>query len=149
MMGLVTTLIGNEVADDSNCALVMGMLKSISNIGTPLASLLSNQVFGAFHPSLTERENYIKDEESFRWIVALSYILSYTMSVGGFCILWLLPSQKADAQRRKREWPYRTRYAIVACVVLFVSFLYVIVGAVLLLNEEMACLRFLGGKGCG
>eukprot|EP00438_Fugacium_kawagutii_P012897 Skav204571 [mRNA] locus=scaffold2218:197091:209588:- [translate_table: standard] len=149
MMGLVTTLIANEVADDSNCALVMGMLKSISNIGAPLASLLSNQVFGAFHPSLTERENYIKDEESFRWTVAWSYLLSYIMCLGGLSLTWLLPSQKADAQRRKREWPYRTGYAIVACVVLLVSFLYVVVGDILLLNEEMACLRFLGGTGCG
>lgn len=148
MMGLVTNLIANEVADDTNCALVIGMLKSIGGIGNPLASLLSNQIFGTFHPSLAERKNFIEDQPSFRQTVAESYLLSY-----GFCLLLmaflpLLPSQKEDAQRRKRDWPYHPGYAVAGSVVLLVAFLYAFAGDALILDERMACSRFLGGKGC-
>ena len=114
----------------------------------PLAVLLSNQIFGSFHPSITERQNYIEDHPSFRLTVAETYLLSYALSL--FCLFFLplLPSQKADAQRRKRDWPYRRHYAIIGCVVLNSAFLYVFVGDVLILDKNLACLRFLGGKGC-
>lgn len=148
MMALVTNLIANEVADEENCAMVIGVLKSISSIANPLAVLLSNQIFGSFHPSITERQNYIEDHPSFRLTVAETYLLSYALSL--FCLFFLplLPSQKADAQRRKRDWPYRRHYAIIGCVVLNSAFLYVFVGDVLILDKNLACLRFLGGKGC-
>lgn len=148
MMGLVTNLIANEVADDTNCALVIGMLKSIGGIGNPLAILLSNQIFGTFHPSLNERKNFIEDQPSFRQTVAESYLVSYGFFLLLMAFLPLLPSQKADAQRRKRDWPYHPAYAVAGSVVLLVAFLYAFAGDALLLDEKMACSRFLGGKGC-
>jgi hypothetical protein len=101
-----------------------------------------------FLPSITERQNYIEDHPSFRLTVAETYLLSYALSL--FCLFFLplLPSQKADAQRRKRDWPYRRHYAIIGCVVLSSAFLYAFVGDVLILDKNLACLRFLGGKGC-
>ena len=148
MMNLVTNLIANEVADENNCAMTAGMLKSISQIGNPLAVLLSNQLFGSFHPSLTERSNYIEDQPAFRVTVAESYLVSYGLSLLCLAFLPLLPYQKQDAQRRKRDWPYRPSYAILASVVLTVTFIYAFIGAVLILDENLACSRFLGGKGC-
>ena len=60
----------------------------------------------------------------------------------------LLPSQKEDAQRRKRDWPYHPAYAVTGSVVLLLAFLYAFAGDALILDERMACTRFLGGKGC-
>jgi len=148
MMALVTTLLANEVADESNCALVIGMLRSISSIGGPLGLLLSNQVFAVFQPSLTERQNYIEDKSSFRWNVAQSFLISYAFAVFGLFFLRMLPNQKADAQQRKRDWPNCPHYAWLGAVILLLSFLYTLVGDVLILDDRMACMQFLGGSGC-
>ncbi|CAJ1330826.1 unnamed protein product, partial [Effrenium voratum] len=82
MSNLVQTFLVNEVADESNCALVSGLVMSIASVGQPLAILLGNQIFTVFHPSLTERQNYIEDAPSFRRTVALSYVVSYGFSLG-------------------------------------------------------------------
>ncbi|CAK9040011.1 Ribulose-bisphosphate carboxylase [Durusdinium trenchii] len=145
---LVASFVANEVADENNCALVMGLLTTISNIAGPFAALMSNQIDVLFQPSLTDRQNYIEDQVSFRQTVAASYLLAYVSTILSFATLPLLPWQKKEAQRRKQEWPHRRVYAIIACLVLFIAFLYILTGDILVLDPDLSCLRFLGGTGC-
>lgn len=42
----------------------------------------------------------VKDEPSFRNLVATSYVLSYVFAFGSLLLLPLLPDQKADTQAR-------------------------------------------------
>ncbi|CAE7447103.1 RE1, partial [Symbiodinium sp. CCMP2456] len=93
MAALVTTFLINELADDSNCALVAGLMNTIPAVGQQLSVIISNQVFSMFTPDLSVRRNYVEDTPEFRWTVASSFLLSYTMSLLCFLTLPLLPMQ--------------------------------------------------------
>ncbi|OLQ10973.1 hypothetical protein AK812_SmicGene5289 [Symbiodinium microadriaticum] len=148
MAGLVSSFVVNELADDSNCGLLAGLFMTISNVATPMGLLLGNQLFGLFTPSLAERQNFVEDAPSFRRTVAWSYVLTYTFSILPLFLLPLLPRQKSNAQARKREWPQRSFFAVVAAIVLSISLLYTLVGDFFVLDPDLVCARFVGGPGC-
>ncbi|CAE6942356.1 unnamed protein product [Symbiodinium sp. CCMP2592] len=148
MSALVTTFLINELADDSNCALVAGLMNTIPAVGQQLSVLLSNQVFSMFTPDLAVRRNYVEDTPEFRWTVASSFLLSYTMSLLCFLTLPLLPRQKAQAQERKETWSRRPLFAFLATAILGLALLYTLIGDLLVLSPSLTCHRFLGGQGC-
>ncbi|CAE7355179.1 unnamed protein product [Symbiodinium natans] len=117
MTELVYIFMVNELADEGNTALVIGLVLTIKSLGQPLSVMISNQVFALFKPDLYLRINYVKDTPAFRWTVAASFLLTYCVSVLGLVILPLLPSQKQEAQKRKLEWSHRPVYAILSTVV--------------------------------
>jgi len=148
MSALVTTFLINELADDSNCALVAGLMNTIAAVGHQLSVLLSNKVFSMFTPDLSIRRNYVEDAPEFRWTVASSFLLSYTMALLCFLTLPLLPRQKAQAQERKETWSRRPLFAFLATAMLGLALLYTLIGDLLVLCPSLTCHRFLGGQGC-
>ena len=48
-------------------------------------------------------ENYVADTSTFRSTVAWSYVLTYSSSLVALFLLPMIPWQKEDAQRRKKE----------------------------------------------
>ena len=52
MTTLVYAFLVNELADESNTALVVGLLQTIQAVGEPLSNLLSSQLFSLFTPDL-------------------------------------------------------------------------------------------------
>jgi len=145
---LVSLFIANELADDSNCALVAGLFSSANCVAGRLAMLLSNQTFSFFSPSLTLRQNYVDDTDSFRKTVAMSYVLSYSAAVLALVFLPLLPSQKQDARDRKRTWTRHPCYAAATLLLLLLAFVYTLVGDFVALQPSLSCLHFVGGQGC-
>lgn len=113
---VVGTFIIVEMADQGNEGLTYGLFTTVSNLGSPFSRAIGNQIFGLFRPNLSDAENYKQLGESgdasglrldtmdFRHTVASSFLLSYGFSFAGFVLLLLLPWQKQEAQRRKREW---------------------------------------------
>jgi len=148
MSALVTTFLINELADDSNCALVAGLMDTIAAVAQRLSVVLSNQVFSVFTPSLSDRMNYIEDTQDFRWTVASSFLLSYFIYSLCFLALPLLPAQKGEARERKQTWCKRPVFAMLATFILGVTLLYTLIGDFLVLDPSLTCLHFLGGHGC-
>ncbi|CAE6942335.1 nipblb [Symbiodinium sp. CCMP2592] len=148
MSALVTTFLINELADDSNCALVAGLMDTIAAVAQRLSVVLSNQVFSVFTPSLSDRMNYIEDTQDFRWTVASSFLLSYFIYSLCFLALPLLPAQKGEARERKQTWCKRPVFAMLATFILGVTLLYTLIGDFLVLDPSLTCLHFLGGQGC-
>ncbi|OLQ00715.1 hypothetical protein AK812_SmicGene16621 [Symbiodinium microadriaticum] len=70
MAALVSTFMINELADDSNCALVAGLMNTIPAVGQQLSVLLSNQE----DPWMLSL-NYVEDTPEFRRTVASSFLL--------------------------------------------------------------------------
>ena len=76
-------------------------------------------------------------------------LVGYACSLGAFAFLPLLPDQKAEAQRRKRTWPQRPRYAVLTLVLIGSALAYALSVNLLSMFEGTMCLRVAGGSGCG
>lgn len=137
-----------EAADTTNAGLVYGFLTTAHNLGLALATPVSNQVFTFFHPSLSDAANYIADTPRFRATVAKSYLLTYVFTILSFVALPLLPSQKAEAQRRKATWPSSLAFGAGSVLLLIASFAYAATLTVLAVWPATACSRLVGGSGC-
>jgi hypothetical protein len=136
-------------ADNVNEGLVYGLLTTTHNLGGPFARAIGNQIFGLFQPSLSDAANYLADTPRFRDTVAVSFVLSYAFAFASLGVLVLLPDQKAEAQRRKRTWPQRPRYAVLTLVLIGSALAYALSVNLLSMFEGTMCLRFAGGSGCG
>ena len=145
---VVSTFIIVEMAEQGNEGLVYGLLTTVYNLGSPMGRAVANQLYAAFEPSLDDSENYTADSPSFRTTVAASFALSYAFAVGAQLALALLPGQKAEAQRRKREWPRRDRYALISLVLVGLALVYSLTVNLLSMFESTMCLEFAGGRGC-
>ena len=141
-----------EMADEANAGLVYGLLTTVSNLGKSLPSALSNQLFGAFRPALSDASNYLAsrggDQPCFRRVVATSFLVSYGFAAASLLTLPLMPNQKADAQHRKATWPRHSGYARATLVLLGVAQAYSLTLNGLAMNEATMCLRLVGGQGC-
>ena len=117
-----------------------------------MPSAISNEIFAAFHPALSDSANYIAarggDQLCFRRTVAWSFAVSYGFAFASLLTLPLMPDQKADAQRRMREWPHATCYAVCTLLLVGLSMGYSLTINFLSLTP-LACLPFVGGEGCG
>jgi len=137
-----------EMADSGNEGLVYGLLTTVGNLGGPVAQAISNQLFSNFVPSLDEPNNYIEDTWTFRNTVAESFVLSYFFSFAAIAFVFFLPTQKAEAQHRKKNWGSNPAFAWISVIVLGTAFIYSIVVNLLSMFESTACMKFAGGDGC-
>ena len=144
----VSTFVIVEMADTGNEGMVYGLLTTTHNLGMPFARAISNQLFGLFSPSLSDADNYIVDEASFRSTVGRSFILQYALTTLSLALLPLMPTQKRMAQSRKRSWPAREQYGQITVALLTVAFIYSIVIDLLAMFPSTACLGVVGGDGC-
>ena len=145
---VVSTFVVVEMAESGNEGLVYGLLTTTHNLGGPFARAISNQMYGAFRPSLSDSQNYIEDTPSFRSVVAASFVLSYFFAFASLATLLLLPDQKDEAQFRKRTWPAKGRYAAITVALVAVALAYSLAVNLLSMFESTMCLRFAGGDGC-
>ena len=65
-----------------------------------------------------------------------------------FLVLPLMPAQKADAQWRKRAWPVKPVFGVLAILMLGAAFIYSVSVTLLTMFPATACLEFVGGEGC-
>jgi len=146
---VVGTYIIVEMADVGNEGLTYGLLTTISNLGSPFARAVGNQIFGAFKQNLSERQNYVEDTPSFRNAVALSFGMSYAFSFAALGFLVLLPRQKEEAQARKAAWGRSPAYAYTTVALLACALCYSLSVNFLAMFPDTMCLKFAGGSGCG
>eukprot|EP00756_Hemistasia_phaeocysticola_P020826 Hpha_TRINITY_DN15741_c4_g3::TRINITY_DN15741_c4_g3_i1::g.41236::m.41236 len=137
-----------EMAKPGQEALVFGLLTTVSNLSGSLGQAISNQVFGAFHPSLSESKNYIADTAEFRDEVARSAMLSYGFSFVALLALPLLPDQKMEARKRVSDWGSSHWYAVCAVFSVGAGLLFTIVIDVLSVIPATRCMQIAGGEGC-
>ncbi|CAE7943301.1 IIV3-029R [Symbiodinium necroappetens] len=148
MLQLVSNLMIIELAEPGREGLCYGLIGTFQQSAIPFATVISNQVYGLFNPKLSSLENYILDTPQFRSTVAWSYVLTYSTSFLALALLPMIPWQKAEAQRRKREW---SSNSVMAAFVLLIPAMCLIYGIFVLLltsQPETACLRWVGGQGC-
>ena len=138
-----------EMSDSHNQGLVYGLLTTVHNLGSPFARAIANQIFRTYTPSLSDPKNYEADTGEFRDTVAHSFHLSYLFAFAATLFVWFLPTQKEEAQQRKREWGSHVGLAWASSIVLSLAFVYSITVSMLTMNESTMCLKIAGGDGCG
>jgi len=125
-----------------------GLIATLQNASLPLATVVSNQIYGLFRPNLSELENYMADTPQFRSTVAWSYVLSYAMSLMSLFLLPLIPKQKEDAQRRKEEWSSSPTAATLVLGIPAICLVYAVTVLLLTSQPQTACMHWVGGPGC-
>ena len=146
---IVTTYVIVELAPPGAEAITYGLLSSATNVGGPVSTGLSNWIFSAFRPSLSDADNYLDDTSAFRWTVADSVFIGYAATIASFAVLPLLPDQKADTQERLRSRPTSRWFALASLSLLGLGIAYSVTTEMLSLFPSTACLSIAGGGGCG
>ena len=147
-LALITNFMVIELSEPGMEGLCFGLIGTVMHASQPVSAALSNQVFGLFQPSLSQLPNYVADTPEFRTTVAWSYLLAYATSMLGACALPLIPRQKDDAHRRKKDWSPSALMATFVLIIPALSLPYGITVLVLSSHPETACLRWVGGPGC-
>ena len=137
-----------EMADDGNEGMVYGLLSTVSNLGSPFARAIANQLYGNFE-GISDSANYVSnDTPAFRQTVANSFTLSYFFAFAGCLFIWFLPSQKAEAQLRKQTWSRHVRFAWITTIGLAFALCYATTMNFLTMFPSTMCLKIVGGDGC-
>ena len=148
---VVSTFVIVEHATDGNEGLVYGLLSTINHCGQSIPGAVSNQLYGAFYPALSNSANYNPDQGGdqpcFRRVVAYSFLVGYGFAFTSLLTMPLMPNQKADARRRINSWPRRTSYAVATVVLVTLALGYSIALNAMALTP-LACLKMVGGQGC-
>ena len=135
-----------------NEGLVYGLLTTTGNLGKSIPQAISNQLFGAFQPALSNSANYLAsrggDQPCFRRVVAWSVLVSYGFALGSLLTLPLLPDQKAQAQWRKANWPSHVGFAVASVTIVAVALGYSLTVNMLSILPTTMCMEWLGGGGC-
>lgn len=141
-------LLTNEISDNDNAGLVGGLMATMYCLASPFSGILSNQLFGLFHPSISSRENFITDTMDFRVKVALSFVITWSFSILSLAFLPFMPRQKQEARQWKRDWPSHRAFAYSLTAVLSFTFVYQLVVELMTMSPDLACMKFVGGEGC-
>ncbi|CAE7598907.1 unnamed protein product, partial [Symbiodinium sp. CCMP2456] len=144
---LVANLMIIELAEPGREGLCYGLIGTFQSSSTPFGAVVSNQIFGLFNPKLSKLENYVADTSTFRSTVAWSYVLTYSSSLVALFLLPMIPFQKEDAQRRKKESGSSSVRATLVIVIPAICLIYGIIVLLLTSQEETACLQWIGGQG--
>ena len=145
---LVANLMIIELSERGREGMCFGLIATLQNASLPLATVVSNQIYGLFRPNLSELENYMADTPQFRSTVAWSYVLSYAMSLMSLFLLPLIPKQKEDAQRRKEEWSSSPTAATLVLGIPAICLVYAVTVLLLASQPQTACMHWVGGPGC-
>ena len=145
---VVSTYVMVEMAEPGTEGVTYGLLTTASNLAGPVAGALSNVIFGAFNPSLSEASNYVADSPDFRTEVSNSYILTYGLSFASLLLLPLMPGQKAETQARKANRPRARYYATASVTLLLAAMVYAFTADLMAIIPSTSCLKFAGGPGC-
>ena len=112
-------------------------------VGLALAIVIDNGLLGV---SPTEYNHCHASQMMFHVgsLAALTLLIIFI----SLAALPLLPSQKGEAQRRKRDWPEAECYMWFTICLLTVCLIYSLTVNFLSLNESTMCMRVAGGEGC-
>ncbi|CAE8615652.1 unnamed protein product, partial [Polarella glacialis] len=141
-------LLTNELADAENAGMVGGLLATIYCLAAPFSGVLGNQVFGLFSVSLSDRANFIADTSDFRSEVAISFAITWGLSIASLGLLPFLPNQKKEAQQRMRDWPSHRCYAYTTLAALAIALAWQLLVEFISMDPTLSCSKFVGGQGC-
>lgn len=142
---LIGTFVIVEVANEGYEAATYGLLTTVMNLGSPIATSLSNISNIPFDVS---QDDIKTDTSSIRHQVTYCYLIQYSMKILGLVFVFLLPRQKKEAQELKKNGGRNKVVGAITVFGIFFFFVWGIVCNMLSIFPETSCLIIAGGKGC-
>ncbi|TMW59302.1 hypothetical protein Poli38472_004371 [Pythium oligandrum] len=135
-----------EVTDEGFEATIMGLMVSISAIGTPFATVMTKSVSSYFD---IERPYIKKDDHHVHSQLTYAYIIAYIVNLFSlvFVVFWL-PRQKAEVRALKRTGGSNKVLGSITVFYLVFAFCWTVMTNILSLSASTKCLRIAGGTGC-
>ncbi|KAI9982665.1 hypothetical protein PInf_008642 [Phytophthora infestans] len=142
---LIATLFVVEVCDKGSEATVMGLMITISALGTPFSTVLYKTVDSYFH---IERKYIVKDDHHVRSQVTYAYLIAYACNLLSVLFVVWLPRQKADVHALKARGGKSKLLGMLTVCYLVFAFCWIVMTNALSLSDSTSCLRIAGGSGC-
>merc|ERR1719215_1455570 len=134
-----------EVCDPGFEATTYGLLTTVHNLAIPLAVLIGNQVGGVIGVTKADVK---ADSEHTRWMVAAQYFIYYGLVIVSFLTLFILPKNKVETQKLKKNGGSSALYGGLVFGFMFICLLYSTLIAILSMLPSTYCLPLVGGQGC-
>lgn len=141
----IATLFVVEVCDKGSEASIMGLMITISALGTPFSTVLYKSVDSYFD---IERKYIVKDDHHVRSQVTYAYLIAYACNLLSLIFVVWLPRQKAEVHALKEKGGKNKWLGILTVCYLVFAFFWIIMTNVLSLFDSTSCLRIAGGTGC-
>ncbi|EGZ14385.1 hypothetical protein PHYSODRAFT_252970 [Phytophthora sojae] len=142
---VIATFVTVELAGEGNEGAVYGLVGSVYNMATPLASTLTKYVNSHFDVT---NSDILEDSRHVRWEVTYVLLIRYSVNLAALFFLPLLPRQKADTQQLK-HFGGSSRFMGMLTLTYFTATLcWTVMVNVLSIYPTTSCLRIAGGPGC-
>ncbi|RLN10869.1 hypothetical protein BBJ28_00019060 [Nothophytophthora sp. Chile5] len=141
----IATLFVVEVCDKGSEATTMGLMITISALGTPFSTVLYKSVDSYFE---IERKYIVKDDHHVRSQVTYAYLIAYACNLISVIFVVWLPRQKAEVHELKAKGGKSKLLGTLTVCYLVFAFFWIVMTNVLSLFESTDCLRIAGGSGC-
>ncbi|ETP22990.1 hypothetical protein F441_03797 [Phytophthora nicotianae CJ01A1] len=141
----IATLFVVEVCDKGSEATIMGLMITISALGTPFSTVLYKTVDSYFE---IERKYIVKDDHHVRSQVTYAYLIAYACNLISVIFVIWLPRQKSEVHALKGKGGKSKLLGTLTVCYLVFAFLWIIMTNVLSLFDSTSCLRIAGGSGC-
>ncbi|POM69312.1 Hypothetical protein PHPALM_14413 [Phytophthora palmivora] len=141
----IATLFVVEVCDKGSEATIMGLMITISALGTPFSTVLYKTVDSYFE---IERKYIVKDDHHVRSQVTYAYLIAYACNLISVIFVVWLPRQKAEVHALKAKGGKSKLLGTLTVCYLVFAFCWIIMTNVLSLFDSTSCLRIAGGSGC-
>ena len=145
MRFLICTLVIVEIADEGYEAATYGLLTTVSNLATPFASTITNQIGTHF---LATPKHIASDTDEVRWSVFYTFLIMYACKLLSNVTLFLLPKQKKEAQELKRNGGSNKWAGGATLILMAFALVWSVMTNMFSMFESTSCLKIAGGTGC-
>ncbi|KAF4317313.1 hypothetical protein BBO99_00008123 [Phytophthora kernoviae] len=137
----IASLFVVEVVDKGSEASVMGLMITISALGTPFSTVMYKSVDSYFD---IERKFIVKDTHHVRTQVSYAYLIAYACNLLSLVFVVWLPRQKAEVHALKAQGGKNKLLGQLTVCYLVFAFFWILMTNVLSLFDSTSCLRIAG-----
>ncbi|OQR99748.1 Folate-Biopterin Transporter (FBT) Family [Achlya hypogyna] len=141
---IVSTYCAVEIADVGNEGATYGLITTVGNLASPVASVIYKYIDSFFDVS---QNDILTDSTHVRWEATYVYIISYSCKVLALGWLFLLPPQKVQMQELKRKGGSSKIAGALLVLCFLASMVFSMTSSIMAIYPSTKCYRIAGGKG--
>ncbi|OQS03129.1 Folate-Biopterin Transporter (FBT) Family [Thraustotheca clavata] len=141
---IISTYCAVEIADVGNEGATYGLVTTINNLASPVASVIYKYVDSYFAVS---QKDIARDDHHVRLEVTYCFLISYACKCCSLIWLFLLPPQKTQMQELKRRGGTSKFAGGLLIFLFFCAIAFSLTSNIMAIYPSTKCYRIAGGKG--